>query len=1105
MGLRIQAFIIGLGLTFATTMASALGLGEIRVNSTLNQPLVAEIDLLQVRSVASRDLFVNLGAPEAFQAANVERTSILLDLKFEVDLERAAGPIVRVTSSRAIKEPFLNFLVEARWPSGRMLREYTVLLDLPVFSGARAAPVAAARTQPAAQPSAVQQAQVRPDPPARVSSTRTEAPRQTQAIDGDTYGPVRASDTLWNIANNLRPDSSVSVQQTMLAIQRLNPNAFINDNINLLRRGQVLRIPDIDEIGRLGSRDAIREVADQNRSWNSRDSGYEQGAPQLEGSRNYAATATEDSQPEGRLKLSSRDGASNAEAGGGRGDGDGDGTGSLENALAMTQEELDASRRENSELRDKLKAMEEQVQTMEKLLQVSNEQMRSLELSSAQTNQSEDAVTDDPESAFDDDAIGEQDPASVSVEDDFEQGLDQDQQSASANDTAADSEVAVSPDSGSSQDAEPEATPAQPVQQPEPSLVDRLMSNILYLAIAAAVLILGIAAFLYKRRERDEYEDDDFDDFEPELVSADAESAFELGDGTSETPDYSTGSEEPAPEQDEVIAEAETEDVVAECDIHIAYGQYDQAEDKLIRALEQEPDNAAARLKLLEVLAAQNAVGEFDTHYGKVLATGDAAAIAKAQSYRDSVAGIGPYIAPIFDEQSASDAAYSSQSDQLEFEAGQNSSEDEFDFGLTDQDATVVSGSGDELDDAFGSAGSDFLEPDPDLALDDAQAIEAFDFELDEQNTDIDMNFDELELDVDMGDLNDTDHTVSAEPAEPDSNELDILAESELLSDVDQPTFSEDDSVDFELASDETLTEGPDDTVLDLISTPDSEEEPESLSVPQFETSDSGEDLPKFEYEKGLDEVLNETVPSDSDDLGSLAENFVAQAGSESLNLEEFDDSDMDRSEMVEPDASFDALYEQNTSDATEFELEDLAGDAQEPSAAKDFESDVDLDSNLNLDELDQELDSLASGLNDDLDSLYEKSEMSQSESLEPMAEVVDDTSGDQQAVPLAEVDKEIFSGDTIDEADLDFEDETLDSAGDALDFEIPDFDPEEDDDRNLGFLTDSDETATKLDLARAYIDMGDTDGAKDILDEIMEEGDDAQKRDAETLLAKIG
>lgn len=1087
MGLRIQAFILGLGLTFATTVASALGLGEIRVNSTLNQPLAAEIDLLQVRSVSSRDLLVSLGAPEAFRLANVERTPILLDLKFEVDLERAAGPVVRVTSSRVIKEPFLNFLVEARWPSGRMLREYTVLLDLPVFSGARAAPVTATRTQPAAQPSTAQQAQVRPDPPARVSSTRTTAPRQTQTIDGETYGPVRASDTLWNIANNLRPDSSVSVQQTMLAIQRLNPNAFINDNINLLRRGQVLRIPDINEISQLASRDAIREVAEQNRSWNSRDSRYEQEAAQLEGSRNYTATATEDSQPEGRLKLSSRDSASNAEAGGGRGDGEG--SGSLENALATTQEELDASRRENSELRDKLKAMEEQVQTMEKLLQVSNEQMRSLELSSAQTNQSEDAVTDETESALDDDAIGEADPASVPAEDDFERGFDRDEQAASADDTTADTEPAVSPD----------ATPAQPVQQPEPSMVDRLMSNILYLAIAAGVLILGIAAFIYKRRERDDYQDDDFDDFEPELVSSDAERAFELDEGDSETLSYSTGSEEPAPEQEEVIAEAETEDVVAECDIHIAYGQYDQAEDKLLRALEQEPDNTAARLKLLEVLSAQNAVGEFDTHYGKVLAAGDTAAIAKAQSYRASLSGIGPYIEPIFDEQSASDAAYSSQSDQLEFETDQNTADDGFDFELSDQDATVVSGT---ADDPVGSAGSDFLEPDADLALDDTQNVEAFDFELDEQNTDIDMNFDELELDVDMGDLNETDQTTSAQL---NSDDLSILAETELLRDIDQPELSEDDSVEFDLASDETIIEGQDDTALDLISTPDSEESLESLSPSQLETSDTDGELPEFEFERGLDEVLNETVPSDTDDLGSLAENFVAQAGGEGLDLEEFDDSGADRSEMAEPDASFDALYDQNDSDATEFELEDLASDAQGPSEAKDFESDVDLDSELNLDELDQELDSLASGLDDDLDSLYEKSGGSQNEPLAPIGGAIDDTSDEQQAGPLAEVDKEIFSGDTLDDTEIDFEDESLDTAEEALDFEIPDFDPEEDDDSNLGFLTDSDETATKLDLARAYIDMGDTDGAKDILDEIMEEGDDTQKREAETLLAKIG
>ena len=80
-----------------------------------------------------------------------------------------------------------------------------------------------------------------------------------------------------------------------------------------------------------------------------------------------------------------------------------------------------------------------------------------------------------------------------------------------------------------------------------------------------------------------------------------------------------------------------------------------------------------------------------------------------------------------------------------------------------------------------------------------------------------------------------------------------------------------------------------------------------------------------------------------------------------------------------------------------------------------------------------------------------------------------------------------------------------MEAANSSMDFEIPDFDPENDDDSNLDFLSDNDETATKLDLARAYIDMGDSDGAKDILDEIMDEGNDQQKREAESLLARIG
>jgi pilus assembly protein FimV len=188
--------------------------------------------------------------------------------------------------------------------------------------------------------------------------------------------------------------------------------------------------------------------------------------------------------------------------------------------------------------------------------------------------------------------------------------------------------------------------------------------------------------------------------------------------------------------------------------------------------------------------------------------------------------------------------------------------------------------------------------------------------------------------------------------------------------------------------------------------------------------------------------------------------------------------------------------------------------------SASDFDVDFDLDKDINLDELDHELDALASNFDStsagmeepllDFDDELESGELESGELESGELESGELESGELESFAASDND----SGSDEALVDLDFEEEkdtsSVSSATSAeknsnQDFEIPDFDPENDDDSNLDFLSDNDETATKLDLARAYIDMGDSDGAKDILDEIMDEGNDQQKREAEVLLSRIG
>ena len=221
---RVRKLVLAIAAASALSsgMAHALGLGEVSLKSALNQPLVAEIELLEVRDLASGELIPSLATPEDFTKAGVERQYFLSDLKFTPVLKPNGKSVIRVTSSKPVLEPYLNFLVEVLWPSGRLLREYTLLLDPPLYSPQTTAaaapqmPVAAPAPRPLAAP-------VRAPQPAVAPVSRPAAVAAAPAkLDSNEY-KTTSSDTLWEIARRV---PGGSVHQTMLAIQELNPQAF---------------------------------------------------------------------------------------------------------------------------------------------------------------------------------------------------------------------------------------------------------------------------------------------------------------------------------------------------------------------------------------------------------------------------------------------------------------------------------------------------------------------------------------------------------------------------------------------------------------------------------------------------------------------------------------------------------------------------------------------------------------------------------------------------------------------------------------------------------------------------------------------------------------
>jgi len=265
-----KLFFLGLlSFILAPGVAFSLGLGDIRLNSYLNQPMNAEIALNVSSPAELETLRVQLAAPEAFERAGVDRPEYFDDLRFQV---RPAGPataIVQVTSSRPMIEPFVTFLVEARWSGGRIVREYTVLLDPPIFMpGPEVEPVSAPAPAPTPAPAPAPAPAVeapRPEPTPVARPAPAPAPLAAPAPVRTEYS-VQRNDTLWAIAQRVRPDDGISTNQLMVALFRENPQAF-DGNINRLLAGTVLRVPSREQMAALSGGEATAEVRRQTDSW----------------------------------------------------------------------------------------------------------------------------------------------------------------------------------------------------------------------------------------------------------------------------------------------------------------------------------------------------------------------------------------------------------------------------------------------------------------------------------------------------------------------------------------------------------------------------------------------------------------------------------------------------------------------------------------------------------------------------------------------------------------------------------------------------------------------------------------------------------------------
>jgi len=257
------AVMTALGL-LAPIHAHAFGLGKIELSSSLNEPFKAEIAVTALRGDDEGELQVQLASNSEFEKAGLKRTFLLTQLSFDI-VEKNGETKIKISSSQPVKEPFIDFLLTATTGNGRLIREYTVLLDPPknVFVKPVSAPqqtkpsTVKKKVKPAPQKSTYKY----PDP---------EMPTSVSYSSATSYGPVERTDTLSQIARDTKPSSEISLNQMMMAILNANPESFRHQNINGLKAGYTLDIPSIAEIQSLSKSQAYAVVKEQHDLWKNR-------------------------------------------------------------------------------------------------------------------------------------------------------------------------------------------------------------------------------------------------------------------------------------------------------------------------------------------------------------------------------------------------------------------------------------------------------------------------------------------------------------------------------------------------------------------------------------------------------------------------------------------------------------------------------------------------------------------------------------------------------------------------------------------------------------------------------------------------------------------
>ena len=655
--------------TLLCSSAYAAGLGKLTVLSSLGQPLHAEIELTSVSKDEGGLLVAKLASTDAYKTANIEFNPILLSLRFAVE-QKGQRQFINVTSTQPVNEPFVDMLLELGGTGSKLVREYTFLLDpadlrmkQSVQVAAPAIPVAPpvvqaeqpkqpeppVAQQPAAEPKPSQPMAIKPaeetkpveakspvaeskpaeqqkpaaEPkPAKAEKAAKPAPVAKAAGTKDeksslVYGDyqVKKGDSLAKIANQFKPEG-VSLDQMLVALYRDNPKAFEGKNMNRLRAGEIISIPDapvaLETPDATAKSVVVAQAADFSKYRNKLAAHVADGAAQKssEGKQSSTGKITAKVEEQKNVAGESKDKLKLSKAGAA--------AGSAEKApaSAATSEDVIAKNKALADANARVKELEKNVAELQKVLEIKNKDLAQQQKQAELAKSAKAPAVPATPAAAPAPAAAAPAAAAVVASTPTVKPTPEAAKPAAA-EPAAEKPAAPAVASAPAVVPPPKAVPAvkPPVApaQPETSFIDDLLGNTLLLSGIGGLLLVGLGAFAInsarRKKQSKQFEDSTITD-----SSLKANSLFGSTGGQSVDTNNSVFNSNFAPSASQL--DTNEVDPVAEADVYIAYGRDAQAEEILKEALRTQPERNAVRVKLLEIYANRK-----DTRAFEILAT----------------------------------------------------------------------------------------------------------------------------------------------------------------------------------------------------------------------------------------------------------------------------------------------------------------------------------------------------------------------------------------------------------------------------------------------------------------------------------------------------